>query len=106
MKLKPKTRSIQTNLFMVYSIMIILVRSLFLVSSFYTYESNILRKRTFESIQDLSQSLSNKLDTQIEKMNDQTLNVSYSNLLKEHFVSLSRTSRKTSATISRLLICS
>jgi two-component system sensor histidine kinase YesM len=89
MKIGSKTRSIQTNLFMIYSIMIILV-SLFLVTTFYTYESNILRKRTFEAFQDLSQSLSNKLDTEIVKMNDQTLNVSYSNLLKENFVSLSR----------------
>jgi two-component system sensor histidine kinase YesM len=91
-KLKP--RSIQTNLFMIYSIMIVVV-TLFLVTSFYTYESTTVRKRTFESFQDLSQSLSNTLDTEIKKMNDQTLNVAYSNLLKEHFVALSKNSADT-----------
>ncbi|WP_171629380.1 hypothetical protein [Paenibacillus plantarum] len=58
MGIKLKPRSIQTNLFMIYSIMIVVV-TLFLVTSFYTYESTTVRKRTFESFQDLSQSLSN-----------------------------------------------
>ncbi|WP_167357053.1 sensor histidine kinase [Paenibacillus pectinilyticus] len=91
-----KSRSIQTNLFMTYSIMIIVV-SLFLVTSFYTYESTILRKRTFESFQDLSQSLSNTLDTEIKKMNDQTLNVAYANLLKEYMVTMGKKGEDASA---------
>jgi len=91
MDVKLKPRSIQTNLFIIYSIMIIVV-TLVLVTSFYTYESTIERKRTFESFQVLSQTLSNTLDTEIKKMNDQTLNVAYSNLLKAYFVSISKDS--------------
>lgn len=82
MKTKPTT--IQWNLFFTYSLIIIVVSAIF-VTFFYFYTADLLRKNNFAAVEDLCLSLSKKLDLEIQKMDDISLNVVYSNLIKDHF---------------------
>ncbi|HEX3048787.1 MAG TPA: histidine kinase [Bacillota bacterium] len=82
MKKKPTT--IQSNLFFTYSLIIIVVSAIF-VTSFYFYVADLLRKNNFAAIEDLCASLSKKLDLEIQKMDNVSLNVAYSNLIKNYF---------------------
>lgn len=78
-------KSIQFNLFSTYSLIIVLLAMIF-VSSFYLYVSNLLRKNTFASLDNLSRSITQKLDLEIQKLDDLSMNVLYSNLVKEQFL--------------------
>src|SRR5690554_2387297 len=82
--MKGKFKSIQFNLFSTYSLIIILLAVIF-VSFFYLYVSNLLRENTFASLDDLSRSITQKLDLEIQKLDDLSMNVLYSNLIKEQF---------------------
>ncbi len=82
--MKRKFKSIQFNLFSTYSLIIILLAVIF-VSFFYLYVSNLLRENTFASLDDLSRSITQKLDLEIQKLDDLSMNVLYSNLIKEQF---------------------
>lgn len=84
MDLKSKTKSIQFNLFSTYSLIIIFISIIF-VASFYFYVSNLLRENTFTSMEDISGSISQKLDLEIQKLDNLSMNVLYSNLVKEKF---------------------
>ncbi|HBF37776.1 MAG TPA: hypothetical protein DDW50_10685, partial [Firmicutes bacterium] len=82
MKTKPTT--IQWSLFFTYSLIIIVVTAIF-VTFFYFYTADLLRKNNFAAVEDLCSSLSKKLDLEIQKMDNDSLNVVYSSLIKNHF---------------------
>src|SRR5665647_2148315 len=81
-----KFKNIQTVLFSTYSLIIIIVFTI-LVLWFYLWASDLLRKNATDSIDNLAQSMQEKMDTEMQKMNDVSLNVMYSNLVKDHFKS-------------------
>ncbi len=83
--MRKKMKSIQFNLFSTYSLIIVLLAMIF-VSSFYLYVSNLLRNNTFASLDNLSRSITQKLDLEIQKLDDLSMNVLYSNLVKEQFL--------------------
>ena len=82
MKKKPTT--IQWNLFFTYSLIIIVVTAIF-VTFFYFYVADLLRENNFAAVEDLCASLSKKLDLEIQKMDNISLNVVYSSLIKNYF---------------------
>ncbi|MTI62021.1 MAG: HAMP domain-containing protein [Firmicutes bacterium] len=82
--MKKRMKSIQFNLFSSYSLIIVIITVIF-VAFFYFYVSNLLRERTSASLEELSRSISQKLDLEIEKMDDLSMNVLYSNLVKKQF---------------------
>lgn len=79
-----KSKTIQSNLFFTYSIIIIIVLTVF-VSFFYVWVSNLLKTKAYESIDNLSYSFREKLDYEIQKMDSVSLNICYSNLVKDRF---------------------
>lgn len=79
-----KPKSIQSNLFFTYSLIIIAVLLVFVVF-FYVWVSNVLKTRAFESIDNLSDSFQEKLDYEIQKMDAVSMNILYSNLVKKRF---------------------
>lgn len=79
-----KSKTIQSNLFLTYSLIIMIVLVVF-VGFFYIWGSNILKSRAFEAIDNLSYSFVEKLDAEIQKMDTVSMNITYSNLVKERF---------------------
>lgn len=75
-------------LFMTYAFIIILVSIIF-VGTFYLYESRAFTSRSLAGVNELSLSLSNKLDLEIQKMDNVTLSVAYSNLIKDRLIKIS-----------------
>lgn len=82
--MKRKLKTIQSNLFFTYSLIIIIVLAIF-VSFFYVWVSNVLKSRAYDSIDSLSDSFVEKLDTELRKMDEVSMNILYSNLVLERF---------------------
>lgn len=83
--MKKKLRTIQSSMFLIYSLIIISVLLIF-GSFFYLWVSNVLRSRAFESIDNLSLSFQEKLDNEIQKLDVISMNIMYSNLVKDNFI--------------------
>ena len=83
--MKKRSRTVQANLFLTYSLIIITVLAVF-VSFFYFWVSNLLKTKAFEAIANLSSSISNKLDIEIQKMDYVSMGVLYSNVVKDRFM--------------------
>ncbi len=79
-----KKNTIQNILFASYSTLIVLVIISFMVF-FYFYTSHILTQRAVDAIQRLSNSISKQLDLEIRKIDTVSLNIVYSNLVRDHF---------------------
>jgi two-component system sensor histidine kinase YesM len=79
-----KSKTIQSNLFLTYSLIIVIVLIVF-VAFFYLWGSNTLKSRAFEEIDTLSRSFLEKLDTEIQNMDRVSMNICYSNLIKNKF---------------------
>ncbi len=77
-------KTIRAQLFIYYSALVTL---LFLTSTgvVYTYVSDILRQRAKESLGQMVQSLTSRLDSRLRVMNETSIRVAYSNLVKERF---------------------
>jgi two-component system sensor histidine kinase YesM len=83
-EIKMKLKTIQTNLFFTYSLIIVLVVTIF-VSFIYIWVSDLLKTRAFDSIDNLSTSFIEKLDSEIRQMDSVALDICYSNLVKNRF---------------------
>lgn len=81
-----KFKNIQSILFLTYSLIIVVVFTV-LVLWFYMWASDLLRHNAIDSLQSMGQSMQEHNDSEIQKMNDVSLNVMYSNLVKNHFKS-------------------
>ncbi len=92
-----RTKTVQSNLFWAYSLVIIIVLAVF-VSFFYLWVSNLLKDRAFESIDNLSGSVSDKLDIEIQKLDYVSMNALYSNAVRERFMAYISKSGKTDNT--------
>lgn len=79
-----RTKTIQSNLFLTYSMIIITVLAI-CVLFFYVWMSNLLRERAFETVANLSSSISDNLDFEIQKINYVSMNVLYSSAVKNRF---------------------
>lgn len=79
-----KKNTIQNILFASYSTLIVIVIMSFMIF-FYYYTSHILTQRAVDSIQRLSNSISKQLDLEIRKIDTVSLNIVYSNLVRDHF---------------------
>ncbi|OAS17940.1 sensor histidine kinase [Paenibacillus oryzisoli] len=78
-------RTIRFVLFQTYSLIIIVVLSLVVVP-FYIWSSDLLKKKAVESLDNLSQSMQDKLDLEIRRIDAVSLNILYSNLVKDKFL--------------------
>lgn len=87
--MKKRKGSIRYRLFLTYAVIIILVSTIY-AGTFYLYESKAFTSRSLAGVNELSLSLSNKLDLEIQKMDNVTLSVAYSNLIKERLVRIAR----------------
>lgn len=56
---------------------------------FYFWASNVLKKQATESISNIALSVNDKLDLKVQKMNTVSLNILYSNVVKERFIQFS-----------------
>lgn len=81
--------SIRYQLFLTYAVIIILISGIYAVA-FYLYESRAFTSRSLAGVTELSLSLSNKLDLEIQKMDNVTLSVAYSNLIKDRLIKIAR----------------
>ncbi|HEX3027968.1 MAG TPA: sensor histidine kinase [Clostridia bacterium] len=88
-----RTKTVQSNLFWAYSLVIIIVLAMF-VSFFYLWVSNLLKDRAFQSIDNLSDSISDKLDIEIQKLDYIFMNAPYSKAVKERFMAFINKSGK------------
>lgn len=79
-----KFRNIQSILFMTYSLIIIVFFTV-LVIWFYWWASDLLRAGATDSLGSMGQSMQGQIDSEITKMNDVSLDVMYSNLVKNNF---------------------
>jgi two-component system sensor histidine kinase YesM len=79
-----KTRTIQSDMFITYSLIIIVVVSVFSVS-FDLWGSNMLKSQANTEISNFSTAVSQSVDNQIESMDSVSMNVIYSNLVKQTF---------------------
>lgn len=77
-------RSIRTILFSTYTLIIVLVFTI-LVVWVYAWVSDLIRDNAVDSLDRLGQSIQDQLDSEIRKLNDVSLNVMYSNLVKSRF---------------------
>lgn len=93
-----RTKTIQSNLFFTYSLIIITVLAVF-VLFFYFWVSNLLKNKAFETIAGLSSSTSDKLDIEIQKMDYVSMSVLYSNAVKDRFVTYINGPRRTASTL-------
>ncbi|MFD0693644.1 sensor histidine kinase [Paenibacillus sp. GCM10027628] len=84
-------RTIQSVLFQTYSLIIIVVLTL-LVAPFYVWSSDLLKKKAIESLDNLSQSMQDKLDLEIKRIDSVSLNILYSNLVKDRFLKFTQES--------------
>lgn len=82
--MKKRLKTVQSSLFLTYSLIIITVLVVF-VLFFYFWVSNLLKLNTFDTISSLAASTSEKLDIEIQKMNSISMNVLYSNIVKDRF---------------------
>lgn len=82
--MKIRMRSIQSSLFITYSIIIIVV-FLVLVTLFYLWVADQLTNRGTEYMKNLSISTQQKLDLEIRSLDDISMSVLYSNLIKNRF---------------------
>jgi len=82
--MKRKSTSIHTRIFGIYSVFIFVIILLIVILSYF-YIANALRKSAFQSLEDLTISFSTNIDQEIKKMDDITLNVLYSCLIKDSF---------------------
>lgn len=82
--MRKRTKTIQSNLFLTYSFIIIIVLALF-VSFFYIWVSSLLKDKAFETIANLSASTSDKLNIEIQKLDYVSMSVLYSNAVKDRF---------------------
>lgn len=99
--IKKRTGSIRYRLFLTYAIIILLVSIIYAVT-FYLYESRAFTSRSLASVHELSLSLSNKLDLEIQKMDNVTLSVAYSNLIKERLVRIAQSGDHRHYTIDQI----
>lgn len=81
---KYRFRTLQQSLFAYYSAVFI-VFSLIVASLLYVFLSNDIRNRSAEQQKQLGNSMVGNLDQEIVKMNNFSMNIVYSNLVKEHF---------------------
>jgi two-component system sensor histidine kinase YesM len=79
-----KFRNIQTILFSTYSLIIVIVFTI-LVLWFYWWASDLLKANATKELENTGKSMQEQIDSEIHKMNDVSLNVLYSNLVKNHF---------------------
>jgi two-component system sensor histidine kinase YesM len=79
-----KKRNIQTILFSTYSLIIVIMFTV-LVAWFYLWASELLRKNATDTLESMGQSMQDNIDSEFHKLNDVSLNVMYSNLVKNHF---------------------
>ncbi len=82
--MRNKLKNIQSVLFMTYSLIIIVVFTV-LVLWFYHWSSNLLRANATSYIVNMGKSLQEQTDSEIQKMNNVSLNVIYSGLIKDQF---------------------
>lgn len=79
-----KHKTIQSNLFASYSIFIIIIL-LCIVLFFYDYVSGLLTETAFNTIEENCISTTQQIDAEIDQMDTMSLNISYSNLIKDEF---------------------
>lgn len=79
------TGSFSYQLYLRYAGIIVIITAIY-VGAFYFYESKQLTTRSLASINELAFSLSNKLDLEIQKVDNVTLSVAYSNLIKDRLI--------------------
>ncbi|WP_260985301.1 sensor histidine kinase [Paenibacillus xylanexedens] len=77
-------RTLQQSLFMYYSAVFI-VFALIVAGLLYVFLANDIRSRSEEQQKQLGASLVSNLDQEVVKMNNFSMNIVYSNLVKEHF---------------------
>ncbi|MBD2871983.1 sensor histidine kinase [Paenibacillus arenilitoris] len=79
-----KFRTIRSILFMTYSLIIIVFFAV-LVIWFYWWASGLLRTGATDTLGGLGRSMQERIDSEMTKMNDVSLDVMYSNLIKNNF---------------------
>jgi len=82
---KKKSRSTIKFIFFKYYFLLMLVTVLPLGVFFYWYTSRIMVSKVLDSAEKLAVSLSGQLDLEIRKMDTVSINVAYSNLIRDHF---------------------
>jgi two-component system sensor histidine kinase YesM len=83
--MRKRIKTIQSNLFFTYSLIIIIVFVVF-VTFFYFWVSKLIKDKAFETISNLSDSTSDKLDIEIQKMDQISMSVMYSSAVKDRFM--------------------
>ncbi|KQO01387.1 cache domain-containing sensor histidine kinase [Paenibacillus sp. Leaf72] len=79
-----KFKTIQAVLFSTYSLIIFIVFTV-LVVWLCLWSSDLLKQNATDSLASMGRSMQEHIDSEIQKMNDVSLNVMYSNLVKNHF---------------------
>lgn len=77
-------RTLQQSLFTYYSVVFIIF-SLLVASLLYVFLANDIRSRSADQQKQLVTSIVSNMDQEIIKMNNLSMNIVYSNLVKEHF---------------------
>ncbi len=77
-------KSVRSTIFRSHLALIVLMTVIFAVF-FYVYTADILRKRAIASLQELASSFSRSIDSEIVKMNNISLNITNSDVLKRDF---------------------
>ncbi|MBN1834534.1 MAG: histidine kinase, partial [Spirochaetales bacterium] len=75
-------RSVSSTLFFSYLLLILLSASFFTIFSYF-YAADVLRRNAIESLRDLSVSVTGTLDGELQKMNNVSINVTFSGLFKQ-----------------------
>lgn len=83
--MKRRLKTIQANLFCLTAALVVTSILIFGIF-FYNYTSGILKSRASQAHQSLCQSISEKLDAEVIKMNTVSMNICYSSLIKSHFI--------------------
>ena len=95
------TSNIQTRLFFTYSVIIISVLAI-TTSIFYSWMSTQLRSRAAQDILEASANMSQKLNDEIADMDNVSMNVCYSNLVKNQFETYADRKPSDSASLSSI----
>lgn len=77
-------KNIQTMLFSTYTLIIAIVFAI-LVAWMVVWVSDLIRSNATGSLVSIGQSMQDQIDSEVRKMNDVSLNVMYSNLVKNQF---------------------
>jgi len=77
-----KKRSVRSTLFFSYLLLIVVSGSFFTIFSYF-YVADVLRRNAIESLRDLSVSVTGALDAELQKMNNVSINVTFSGLFKQ-----------------------